>query len=127
MSAGARLVMVVEDSDEDFDTVRVAFEQAGLSNELRRVTSGGMCLQVLRGTGGEPIRPALVILDLNTPGTNGREVLQIIKTDPGLRDLPVVVLTTSSHASTEHIQVVLAVFGYWLEKVVLPDPEVPAP
>jgi CheY-like chemotaxis protein len=135
--------MVVEDSDEDFDTVRVAFERAGLSNELRRVTSGGMCLQVLRGTGGEPVRPALVILDLNTPGTNGREVLQVIKADPALRDLPVVVLTSSAHASdlafcygaganayhikpvryTEHLQVVLALFAYWLQKVVLPDPD----
>ncbi len=134
--------MVVEDSDEDFDTVRAAFQRAGLANELRRVTNGGLCLEALRAVGAEAIRPALVILDLNTPGTNGREVLQALKNDPALRDLPVVVLTTSSHASdlafcystganayhikpvryTDHLQVVIALFEYWLEKVVLPEP-----
>lgn len=98
-------------------------------------------MMLLRGEGTAPIRPALVLMDLNTPGTDGRETLAVIKADPLLRDLPVVVVTTSAnpkdlafcyHAGAnayhvkpvrygEHVQVLVDVLGYWLGHVALPD------
>ena len=89
--------------------------------------------------------PAVVLLDLNTPGLDGRATLQEIKQDPALRFLPVVVFTTSSNPRDlafcygaganayhvkpvrypEHLQVVRALLGYWLGAVTLPGRERP--
>lgn len=138
-----RPVLVVEDSDEDFDTLCEAVERSGLVYPLCRATTGEGCLTLLRGEGVAAIRPALVLMDLNTPGTDGREVLAAIKADPALRDLPVVVVTTSAnpkdlafcyHAGAnayhvkpvrygDHLQVLRDVLGYWLGCVALPDGE----
>jgi CheY-like chemotaxis protein len=137
------IVLVCEDCDEDFDTLKDAARTAGVAADLRRATTGDACLTLLRGNGGEPAHPAVVLLDLNTPGTDGREALKEIKEDMALRHLPVVVLTTSAnprdmafcyHAGAnayhvkpiryaDHIQVLLDVFTYWLGTVALPDQE----
>lgn len=95
------LILVVEDSDEHFEAVRRAFEKAGITNPVRRCGDGDEALDYLfrRGAYGEPSaapRPAVVLLDLNLPGTDGREVLDQLKADEALRVLPVVVLSTSS-------------------------------
>ena len=91
------IVLVCEDCDEDFDTLKDAVRTAGVAADLRRATTGDACLTLLRGNGGEPVHPAVVLLDLNTPGTDGREALKEIKENAALRHLPVVVLTTSAN------------------------------
>jgi CheY-like chemotaxis protein len=93
----APAVLVVEDSDEDFDTAQEALQQAGLKNEVRRAATGGRCLDLLRGKGGAPLRPAFVLMSLNTPGLDGREALKQIKGDARLNALPVIVFSTSSY------------------------------
>ena len=134
-------ILVVEDSDEDFDTVQMALKASGLRCAIRRAVNGNECLDLLRGNGRMLPRPVFVLLDLNLPGMDGRDALSLIKGDPDLRDLPVVVLTTSSnprdmdfcyHAGVnafhvkplrhdEHLDLLRGVLGYWLGCAVLPS------
>lgn len=92
-------ILVVEDSDEDFDTLRDAAAAAGVTRSMVRVASGGDCLAILRGEGEFllPQLPALILMDLNSHGVDGREALVAIKTDDSLKEIPMVVLTTSAN------------------------------
>jgi CheY-like chemotaxis protein len=90
-------VLLVEDDPGDVLLTREAFEDHHPSLQLHVVGDGETAIRFLRRTddfAGMP-RPALVVLDLNLPRRNGLEVLGELKTDPGLRTIPVVVLTTS--------------------------------
>jgi two-component system, chemotaxis family, response regulator Rcp1 len=93
-------VLVVEDNDEDFEALSRALRTFVPDIPLRRCGDGDEALDLLlrRGPHAAAERPSLVVLDLNLPGTDGREVLETIKTDPDLRHIPVVVLTTSAAA-----------------------------
>ncbi len=89
-------VLLVEDDPGDVLMTREAFDEY-LHNELEVVTDGEAALAYLRR---EPpytdvARPDLILLDLNLPRRDGREVLQEIKADPNLQYIPVIVLTTS--------------------------------
>ena len=90
-------VLVVEDSDEDFDTVQMARKASGLRCAIRRAVNGNGGLALSRGRGRMLPRPVVVLQDSNPPGLDGRDALGLIKGDPDLRDLPVVVLTTPSN------------------------------
>ena len=95
-----KLILIVEDSPEDYDTTLRAFKKVGMKNKVIRFEMGDECLDYLFERGkyeGEKILlPGLIMLDLNLPGTDGREVLKIIKSDLKLKKIPVVVLTTSN-------------------------------
>jgi CheY-like chemotaxis protein len=130
-------VLVVEDSDEDFDTFEEAVRGTGLLNPICRVSSGGECLELLEGDTQPRLKPALILMDLNSHGLDGREALERIKTNPDLKELPVVVLTTSSNpkdmqfcyqagANAYHVkpvrhdqnlQLIRCVLVYWLQTV----------
>ncbi|MGZ4632005.1 MAG: response regulator [Actinomycetes bacterium] len=90
-------VLLVEDDPGDVLMTREAFQDYKVANQLHVVHDGADALAFLRREGeyaGVP-RPDLVLLDLNLPRMDGREVLQAIKSDPELASIPVVVLTTS--------------------------------
>jgi CheY-like chemotaxis protein len=90
-------VLLVEDDPGDVLMTREAFEDYKVTNQLHVVQDGAEAMAFLRQEGeyaGVP-RPDLVLLDLNLPRMDGREVLQAIKSDPELASIPVVVLTTS--------------------------------
>lgn len=90
-------ILLVEDNAGDVQLTREAFEEAKVRNRLHVVSDGVEALQFLRQEGAfaaQP-RPDLVLLDLNLPRKSGLEVLTEIKQDPELRQIPVVVLTTS--------------------------------
>ena len=94
-------ILLVEDSDEDYAITKRSFAKAGLVNPLYRVADGEQALDFLfrRGDYSDPAsapRPGVVLLDLNLPGTDGREVLKVVKQDEFLRKIPIIVLTTSS-------------------------------
>lgn len=97
-----RPILVVEDSAEDFTALSRAFRKHGLPNPVLRCEDGDQALAYLLGYGtaaGWPATlPALVLLDLNLPGTDGRAVLETLKQDARLRAIPVVVFSTSSSA-----------------------------
>jgi CheY-like chemotaxis protein len=90
-------VLLVEDDDGDVLMTREAFEHHKIRNNLHVVQDGEEALQFLRREGPyeDAPRPGLVLLDLNLPRRDGREVLAELKADPELRVIPVVVLTTS--------------------------------
>ena len=84
-------VLLVEDDPGDVVLIQEAFEHNKVSNSLHVAGDGVEAMEFLRGE----IRPDLILLDLNLPRMDGREVLAEVKSDPALRSIPVVVLTTS--------------------------------
>ena len=90
-------VLLVEDDPGDVLMTREAFAEHKLRNRLHVVSDGEQALQFLRQEGeyAESPRPDLVLLDLNLPRMDGRQVLSAIKSDADLASIPVVVLTTS--------------------------------
>ncbi|GAB2784525.1 CheY-like chemotaxis protein [Hymenobacter luteus] len=93
-------ILVVEDSVEDFTALGRVFRKQALPNPLLRCEDGDQALEYLQGYGKHPgwppTLPAFVLLDLNLPGTDGRTVLGILKQDPRLQSIPVIIFSTSS-------------------------------
>lgn len=140
-----RPVLLVEDSPEDAEATQRALRRAGLAVPILRCATGDEALDFLarRGNYASPEsapRPGIILLDLNLPGTDGREVLQEIKSDAVLRHIPVVILTTSGDdrdidacyraGANSYIQKPVDTDGflkaarrltdYWFEVVILP-------
>jgi CheY-like chemotaxis protein len=93
-------ILMADDDVEDVMLTQDALAEARLANEFRSVGDGEALMDYLRREGGyqrpeDSPRPGLILLDLNMPKKNGFEALEEIKTDAGLRQIPIVVLTTS--------------------------------
>jgi len=93
-------ILMADDDADDRRLTQEAFEEARLINDVRFVENGEQLLDYLRRKGpyaapAEAPRPGLILLDLNMPRKDGRTVLKELKGDPELRQIPVVVLTTS--------------------------------
>jgi CheY-like chemotaxis protein len=94
------LFLMADDDEDDRMMAKDALEEARLSNSIRFVEDGEELMDYLRRKGkyadpADSPRPGLILLDLNMPKKDGREALKEIKSDPGLRHIPVVVMTTS--------------------------------
>lgn len=135
-------ILLVEDNPGDVRLTMEALKEAKLINRLNVVADGVEALEYLHGQGrfAQAPRPDLVLLDLNLPRKDGREVLEEMKNDPSLRTIPVVVLTTSRaeedvlraynlHANcyiakpvdfTQFLHVIKSIESFWLEIVKLP-------
>jgi CheY-like chemotaxis protein len=139
--------LLVEDSPEDFEATVRALRKANLANPIVRCADGDDALDYLNRRGEyveleKSPRPTVILLDLNMPGTDGREVLAEIKRSDRLRDIPVIVLTTSSDerdvescyraGANSYICKPVDMDGffgalkrlkeYWFEIVILPGP-----
>lgn len=132
------MIFIVEDSDEDYFVALRAFKKAGMKNNIERAKDGVEALAYLQNTDNPP--PNLILLDLNLPKKDGREVLNVLKQDEALKNIPVVVLTTSSDerdinacykmGANSYIQKPVDIHGfmdavkmlknYWFEIVILP-------
>jgi CheY-like chemotaxis protein len=135
-------ILLVEDNPGDVRLTREALKDGKVRNQLHHVVDGVEALAFLAGTGayaGVP-KPDLILLDLNLPRKDGREVLATIKADSVLASIPVIVLTTSKaeedvlhsyglHANCyivkpfdleQFIQVVQTIESFWLCLVELP-------
>ncbi len=90
-------LLLVEDDPGDVVMTREALEDSKLLIKLHVVSNGEEAVAYLRNEApfGDAARPDLVLLDLNLPRLGGREVLEIVKADPGLLRIPIVILTTS--------------------------------
>ncbi len=136
-------ILIVEDSKGDIGLIEEVFEDAKIGNILHIVEDGEEAIAFLRGEGqfsGSP-RPDIILLDLNLPKKDGREVLEEVKSDDELKNIPVVVLTTSKaeedvlrsynlHANAyiakpvdfdQFIRVIKSIENFWLEIVKLPS------
>jgi two-component system response regulator len=93
-------ILIVDDNIDDYDAAIRSFQAAHLDNPVHWCTTGQEALNFLRAegkyAGHPPVRPAIILLDLNMPGIDGRETLYLIKQDPSLKTIPVIILTTSS-------------------------------
>lgn len=87
-------LLIVEDSPEDFRVTRRALQRSGVTLNISHCETGDDALSYLQRDPDD--RPDLILLDLNLPGTDGREVLRRVSSDDELCSIPVVVLTTSS-------------------------------
>lgn len=97
------IVLMADDDEDDCHLVESAFREMGIAHDLRFVGDGKELLNYLRNKGdfADPDRfpkPNLILLDLNMPRIDGREALSRIKSDPQLKDIPILILTTSREA-----------------------------
>ena len=102
MSVSTRSVVILMADDDDDDRVltRDALAEAGANGDLHFVNDGVELLEYLRHQGqfadpADSPRPGLILLDLNMPRLDGRDVLRLVKADPEFQSIPVVVMTTS--------------------------------
>jgi CheY-like chemotaxis protein len=110
-------ILLVEDNPDDVELTRLAFEEANVANHLVVVRDGAEALDYLFARGRYASRdatalPSIVLLDLNLPKLDGREVLQAIRADAVTRDLPVIVLTTSAEPFDVEASYALGVNSY---------------
>lgn len=138
-------ILLVEDNPGDADLAREALQGSKMNNDLHVVDDGEKAMAFLRREGGysSAPRPDLILLDLNLPRKDGREVLAEIKEDESLKRIPVVILTTSRaeedvlktynlHANCyitkpidlhQFLHVVQSIEDFWLSIVLLPPRE----
>lgn len=94
-------ILMVDDSDEDYEITVRGFRKAGMVNKIYRCKDGEEAMDFLNQRGefaepGKAPRPGIILLDLNMPGMDGRQVLQELRKVPDLSKIPVIVLTTSA-------------------------------
>ncbi len=135
-------ILLVEDNEGDIVLTLEALQEGKLCNRISTVRDGEQALDFLyrRGQYADAEIPDLILLDINLPRIDGKEVLKVIKHDPDLRSIPVVVLTTSESENDIHesyrnhancyitkpvdldkfMQVVKCIEDFWLSVVKLP-------
>lgn len=135
-------ILLVEDNPGDARLTLEAMREAKMSNRIHVVEDGVEAMEFLRRQGrfGDAPRPDLILLDLNLPRKDGREVLAEVKADPDLKRIPVVVLTTSRaeedvvraydlHANcyvtkpvdlAQFMKIVALIDEFWVNVVTLP-------
>jgi CheY-like chemotaxis protein len=136
-------ILMADDDEDDRDLARDALQGTRLGERMEFVIDGQDLIDYLRHDGpySQAPRPSLILLDLNMPRKDGREALAELKADESLRQIPVVILTTSSDAVDvqnaydlgassyitkpvthgQLIEVMQTVARYWSEVVELPD------
>lgn len=139
------VVLMAEDNPDDIELTRAAFEESKFHVNLHVVRDGVEAMAFLRREGvySDAPRPDLLLLDINMPRMDGRQVLEAIREDPGLATLPVVMLTTSSSEEdiafayykkancyvtkpvdfTQFTKVVNSIQDFWFTLVKMPPPQ----
>ena len=115
-------LLTIEDSDEDFAAFERVVRKSSVTKPIFRCTDGEDALEFLYHTGKYQIahqspRPSVILLDLNLPGIDGREVLWQIKQDRDLQTIPVVIFTTSSNPTDIEICYQRGVNGYIVKPI----------
>jgi chemotaxis family two-component system response regulator Rcp1 len=142
MEEKSKMIFLVEDNKADIRLIQEALKDSSIFHEVMNVRNGVDAMAFLRQEGEykNAPRPDLILLDLNLPRKDGREVLAEIKTDPSLKRIPVVVLTTShnqddiydsydlhvncyitkSRNLSQLFTIVRGIEEFWLKTVTLP-------
>ena len=144
-SGRGAVILLVDDDPGDQELTRREFQRSKIRNELRIVSDGEQAIDYLLRRGrysapGSAPRPDLVLLDLNLPRVDGREVLAVVRAQPELRSIPIVVMTVSTQEAdivrsydlgahayvvkpvdlSQFARVIATLQEYWLEVVVVP-------
>lgn len=139
-------LLIVEDSDEDFEVLQVFMEDLAVENPIYRCTTGDKALDFLyqfpdEALTNKAVRPSMILLDLNLPGTDGKEVLARLKQDQRFCEIPIVIFTTNADPSvvkfcyregangyllkpveTDRFEKAIQAFvSYWLDTNIAPD------
>jgi CheY-like chemotaxis protein len=136
-------ILLVEDNPGDARLTQEAFRDSKVANNLHVVSDGALAMEFLRRQGpyAKAPRPDIVLLDLNLPKMDGRQVLAAMKSDPALKSIPTVVLTTSEaeqdiaqsyqlHANCyltkpvdleKFLKIIRCIEDFWLSFVKLPS------
>jgi len=136
-------ILLVEDNEGDIRLTIEAFKEAKIRNQIKVVRDGEEALDYLRKQGSyvNALSPDIILLDINLPKIDGKEVLSTMKNDPVLKSIPVIMLTTSSaHSDVEEsyanhancyvikpvdlnkfMDVVRSIEDYWVSIVKLPN------
>lgn len=136
-------ILLVEDNEGDITLTIEAFKEAKIRNNIRVVRDGEEALAYLRKQGvyENALAPDIILLDINLPKIDGKEVLSVMKKDPALKAIPVIMLTTSSadsdvkdsydnHANcyvikpvdlNKFMEVIRSIEEYWVSIVKLPN------
>lgn len=136
-------ILLVEDNEGDIFLTKKAFAKAKIANNIHIATDGEVALEMLKREGefGEMKQPDIVLLDINLPKKDGKQVLAEMKDDERLKRIPVVILTSSKaeqdvvksydlHASSYIVKpinlekfhdVVTAIEDFWFSVVILPN------
>jgi len=136
-------ILLVEDNEGDILLIKEAFEESRILNSIRTVTDGEKAIHYLekKGSYEDAITPDLILLDVNLPRKSGHEVLTYIKNSPHLKQIPVVMLTTSSaeiditksyknHANCyitkpvdvdDFLHAITKIENFWIQLVKLPS------
>ncbi len=132
-------ILLVEDSLDDAEFTQLALGEARIANQMHHVEDGEAAIAFLRNPDNP--RPDLILLDLNMPKMDGREVLRVVKHDESLKSIPVAVLTTSDLESdiqytyqnytncymrkpvafSDFVQILGRFQTFWLQTVELPS------
>ncbi len=135
-------ILLIEDNLGDVELIKVAFKEAKIPNQINVARDGEEAINYLfrKGPYKTALKPDLILLDLNLPKKDGRELLDTIKRDPVLKVIPIIIITSSEeerdvsmsyllHANSyivkpvdveKFIELVKAIEGYWLQIVKLP-------
>ncbi len=138
-------ILIAEDDEDDYQLTLEALKEAGVNNDVHWVKDGEEVLEYLnakaQSNGTAANLPGIILLDLNMPRKDGREVLAEIKSCPVFRKIPVIVLTTSCAETdianayelgvnsfiqkpvrfNDLVKLIQTVFDYWLKTVKLPN------
>jgi DNA-binding response OmpR family regulator len=139
-----RPLLIVEDSDEDYEVTAWALRRAGIERPFLRCCRAEAALaELLPPPGAAPVpKPCLVLLDLNLPGTDGRQLLELLSRADNRPEVPIVVLSTSNNPADVRmcyrlgaagyickplsldvfVERMAALARYWFQAAVLPDP-----
>lgn len=142
MSLDTVHILLVEDNEADIVMTCEAFVDAKLRNEIAIARDGYEAMEYLRREGQfvDAVRPDIILLDLNLPGPSGKDILKFVKSEAELKDIPVVILTSSeasyevkeayTHAANcyivkpvdmaKFIEIVRVIENFWVQVVKLP-------
>ncbi|MEI6847448.1 MAG: response regulator [Chlorobiaceae bacterium] len=137
-----RFIMLVEDSDEDYKTLLWIFKKLAVTYPIIRCEDGEELLSYLKCDDCDKIiQPAIILLDLNLPGIDGRKILQRIKENEKFKVVPVIILTTTSNSKDikycyqngangyiikplnleKFMRTIQMLLDYWFDASILPD------
>ena len=120
------VIMLVDDSEDDMELMRLAFKKAGIRNAIVEMRGGESAIEYLSGEDGYADRrhfplPCFIVVDLKMPGVDGFDLLEWLRGQPAFAHVPTIVLTASNHEEDEKRAHELGAWAYFVKPNGLDD------